>query len=393
MQFNKPNIQGLQDYLANSQSQGQGSEINWWSIPSGMSSIRVLPPWDPTGRIALGVYSHRIEYKDPDSNYTKYSWTCVDKTFGKQCNICAGLKRLQEAGITTTEYQPTSVTYYVNALVIYDPVYDNAVKMGRNPEGNAQKPYSLVVMRIPKTVYSWIVSQITSPLVGDITDPVNGCNIVITKEGTGINTRYSCTLSPEGRTAIPNEVLNSLELYNLDDIFSTGFDDDRINKMVDSLYRSASGIQQQAPQFQQQMPSYGNAPVYPNPVLPNPASVQTPHTTATQMYYPSVQLTSQQPVASSQPPWESPSTMSAPAGIPASPFGATPQNVAQPVQAPPTMQPSSPSPVTPTTVQAPVQPPVAPQVNLPKCYGQHNPSSVNCVVCPHEIECSQKAGN
>ena len=81
--------------------------------------------------------------------------------------------------------------------------------------------------------------------------------------------------------------------------------------------------------------------------------------------------------------------MSAPAGIPASPFGATPQNVAQPVQAPPMMQPSSPSPVAPTTVQ----PPVAPQVNLPKCYGQHNPSSVNCVVCPHEIECSQKAGN
>lgn len=389
MQFNKPNIQGLQDYLANSQSQGQGSEINWWSIPSGMSSIRILPPWDPTGRIALGVYSHRIEYKDPESNYTKYSWTCVDKTFGKQCNICAGLMRLQEAGITTTEYQPTSVNYYVNALVIYDPVYDNAVKMGRNPEGNAQKPYSLVVMRIPKTVYSWIVSQITSPLVGDITDPVNGCNIVITKEGTGINTRYSCTLSPEGRTAIPNEVLNSLELYNLDDIFSSGFDDDRINKMVDSLYRSASGIQQQAPQFQQQMPSYGNAPVYPNPVLPNPAGVQAPQTPATQMYYPPVQPTSPQPVASSQPPWESPSTMSAPAGIPASPFGATPQNVAQPVQAPSMMQPSSPSPVAPTTVQ----PPVAPQVNLPKCYGQHNPSSVNCVVCPHEIECSQKAGN
>lgn len=383
MQFNKPNIQGLQDYLANSQSQGQGSEINWWSIPSGMSSIRVLPPWDPTGRIALGVYSHRIEYKDPESNYTKYSWTCVDKTFGKPCNICAGLKRLQEAGITTTEYQPTSVNYYVNALVIYDPVYDNAVKMGRNPEGNAQKPYSLVVMRIPKTVYSWIVSQITSPLVGDITDPVNGCNIVITKEGTGINTRYSCTLSPEGRTAIPNEVLNSLELYNLDDIFSSGFDDDRINKMVDSLYRSASGIQQQAPQFQQQMPSYGNAPVYPNPVLPNSSGVQVSPNPATQMYYPSQQQTVVQ----------TPPVM--PTGIPTSPFGGapqSPQNVPQPVQAPQMMQPSTPSPVTPPSVQAPAQS-VAPQVNLPKCYGQHNPSSVNCVVCPHEIECSQKAGN
>lgn len=383
MQFNKPNLQGLQDYLTNSQSQGQGSDINWWSIPSGMSSIRVLPPWDPTGRIALGVYSHRIEYKEPESSYTKYSWTCVEKTFGKPCNICAGLKRLQEAGITTTDYQPTSVTYYVNALVIYDPVYDNAIKMGRTPEGNAQKPYSLVVMRIPKTVYSWIVSQITSPLVGDITDPMNGCNIVITKEGTGINTRYSCTLSPEGRTAIPNEVLNSLELYNLDDIFSTGFDDDRINKMVDSLYRSASGIQQQAPQFQQQMPSYGNAPVYPNPVMPNPASVQAPQTPATQMYYPSQQQTVVQ----------TPPVM--PTGIPTSPFGGapqSPQNVPQPVQTPQMMQPSTPSPVTPQTVQAPAQS-VAPQVNLPKCYGQHNPSSVNCVVCPHEIECSQKAGN
>lgn len=390
MQFNKPNLQGLQDYLANSQSQSQGSDINWWSIPSGMSSIRVLPPWDPTGRIALGVYSHRIEYKDPESNYTKYSWTCVEKTFGKPCNICAGLKRLQEAGITTTDYQPTSVTYYVNALVIYDPVYDNAIKMGRTPEGNAQKPYSLVVMRIPKTVYSWIVSQITSPLVGDITDPMNGCNIVITKEGTGINTRYSCTLSPEGRTAIPNEILTSLELYNLDEIFSTGFDDARIDKMVNSLCGSATGIQQQAPQFQQQVPSYGNAPVYPSTVVTNPAIIQTPMNPATHVYNPTPQT------AATQTPWAGlSSSQSAPAGIPTSPFGGVvhnPQNISQPVQAPPVMQPSSPSPVTPPVVQAPVQP-AAPQVNLPKCYGQHNPSSVNCVVCPHEIECSQKAGN
>lgn len=387
MQFNKPNIQSLQDYLANSQS--QDSDINWWSIPSGMSSIRVLPPWDPTGRIALGVYSHRIEYKDPESNYTKYSWTCVEKTFGKPCNICAGLKRLQEAGITTTDYQPTSVTYYVNALVIYDPVYDNAIKMGRTPEGNAQKPYSLVVMRIPKTVYSWIVSQITSPLVGDITDPTNGCNIVITKEGTGINTRYSCTLSPEGRTAIPNEVLNSLELYNLDEIFSTGFDDARIDKMVNSLSRSASGIQQQAPQFQQQVPSYGNAPVYPSAVVTNPAVIQTPMSPATHIYNPTPQT------AVTQTPRAGLSSQSAPAGIPPSPYGGVvydSQNISQPVQAPPVMQPSSPSPVTPPVVQEPVQP-AASQVNLPKCYGQHNPSSVNCVVCPHEIECSQKAGN
>jgi len=375
MQFNKPNLENLQNYM-NQQNQG-GSDINWWSFPSGTSSIRVLPPWDPTGRLALGVYSHRIEYKAPDSNFTKYSWTCVHRTFGKPCNICAGLERLREAGVSIDDYLPNTVTYYINALVMFDPAYDNASKMGRDTAGT-MAPYTHVLMRVPKTVYTWIVNQITSPLIGDITDPIQGIDIIVTKEGTGLSTKYSTTLSPQGKTSIPNEVLEKLELYNLDEVFGQGFEDDRVNPMVESLNRSATVMRQGIPQTQQSMggiPNYGQVP-------PQGYGMQQPQYNPVPPAVPQPQYT---PVQQSQ-------------TVPPSQYGGTvsqqPPQVSQPPQQPNTYQaPTSPTPPVNPVQQAP-QPPQMPQqtngVNYPKCYGQYNPSSVNCVVCGYEVECSQK---
>lgn len=361
-QFNKPNLDSLQDYMTNNQQSSTG-DVNWWNIPNGMSSIRVLPPWDPTGRIALGVFSHRIEYQDPESNYRKYSWTCVNRTFGKRCNICEGLERIKASGVSIDEYLPDTCTYYINALVIYDPAYDNAVKMGRDPKGT-QAPYSHVLMRIPKSVYTWIVSQITSPLVGDITDPQTGINLVINKEGAGLSTRYSTTLSPDGRTPIPPEVLNTLELYNLDEIFSSGFEDARVERMVASLNKSANYMHGGVPQVQQGVggiPNYG----YQQPSVPQPSAPQ---------YNPQIPQ--------------------APVGTPPIPTIPSPQytpvqnttTVPQPQYGAPTQRPAQ-----PTMPQAPVSTqPVPNQTQVPKCFGQYNPADVNCVVCGFEIDCSQK---
>lgn len=366
--FNKPNLQGLQDYL-NNNSQPQGDSIRWWSLPDGMCVIRILPPWDARGMIALPVYSHRITYNDPNSKYPKYTWTCVEKTFGKACNICRGLAQLRESGANTEQWDPTDRKFYANALVIHDPNY------GRVQDALA--PNTHVLLRLPKTVYDWIVSQITNPQIGDITDPQSGIDVMVTKTGKGLETKYACTLSPNGRTPIDPNVLSSLTLYDISDIFSTGFDDQRVEGLVNSLRSAATQMTAAMPQFQQQMNSnYPQIPQYQQYQAPMPPQYQAP---AAPVYQPP-----QQPQTPPAPPVSSPAqgfqgyqTQPQTPSVPASPYGSQvpPMAPPSPVQTPP-----SPAPVAPMT---------APQAtgSHPTCYGKYDQSSVTCVVCPHEVEC------
>ena len=388
MVYNKPNVENLQSYL-NNNSSGDGSTIKWWSLPQGTSMIRVLPPWDATGRVALEVYTHRIEYTEPGSRFTKYNWTCVNRTFGRPCNICQGLKEMRDAGISTDEWEANTRQFYINALVMSDPGW------GRSPD--ALMPGTHVLMRIPKTVYDWIVTQITNPQIGDITDVQTGIDVMVTRSGSGLNTTYSCTMTPNGRQPIDPNILNTLELYNLSEIFNTGFEDQRISNLVSSLKASASHIGQAIPQVQQQMniPQYQQPqqPVYRPPVVPAAPvpNMQTPNPPyqSPVMQQPQVQVPQyQQPMVTPPNPYNQPAI---PPQIPQQ--VAPQQQVYQPPIQPqqPSMQPAQVQSATPPVQSQQSPAPVNQPANTPKCYGQYNPSDVNCITCPYEIDCNKSS--
>lgn len=366
MKVYQPNVESMQSYLKDNASNYDGAR--WYNIPSGMCSIRILPPWDPTGRVALPVYSHRIEYQGKGMKFKKYSWTCVDRTFGKPCKICESLNQLKSVGVDVSEYEPSSRTFYVNAIVMYDPEYDRDSKMGKSPDQcGGTAPGTHVVMRLPKTLYDWLVAQITNPMVGDITSITNGIDVYITKEGSGISTSYSATLSPNGRTAIPQEYLDKIEsLYNLDDIFSTGFEDDVVEELSNHLKRSSnmlgSGISNMQEQMsgipqQIQIPNYQN-PVS-QPVVNQSQQVQMPvmpqfGVTNIPPQFGQVQVSSNHDTL---PPWDTSSN---------------PQ---------PAQQHSTPT----TNYQVP-------SGNQMECFGRYNPGDIKCVTCSQEVPCSKANG-
>lgn len=327
--YHQPNLENMQQYLSQ-ESEGRGDGPNWWSIPSGMSSVRILPPWDPSGRVSLPVYMHPIEYKGEGMNYTKYNWTCTNKTANKPCPICEGLAGLSAAGVDISNWEANRRQFYFNAIVMHDPTY--------NGKDKGTAPGTHVLMKAPKTFYDWIVAQITNPMIGDITSVTNGIDVYITKEGTGLGTSYSMTLSPNGRTAIPQEYLDKIQsLYNLDEVFSAGFEQKQIDELVAHLKKSAGVMNNTLPQMQQQMAGYNQAPTYNQFNTPAP----------------------QAPVA-------------------ASPFGGS--HIPTPPQPTAPVQPALPN-MQPATAEAPS--------NVPKCFGQYDSGNVNCVVCPVEIACSQ----
>lgn len=384
-----PNLANLQSYLNEEKSkQNYGDGPNWWSIPLGMSSVRILPPWDPSGRIALAVTMHPIEYQNSTMKYKKYNWTCVSKTFGKPCKICEGLQEMAAAGVDISKFEATRRQFYMNVIVMHDPRYQASIQAGKSPEqSEGVAPGTHVLMKTPKTIYDWVISQITNPMVGDITSLTQGIDVYITKEGSGLNTKYTPTLSPNGRTPVPQEYLSKIEsLYNIDEIFSTGFDDNLIAELVNHLKKSAGAIANNVPTMVNQMAGYPTPA--PAPAMAPPQMPIVYESTGVPPVAPPVPTPVPTPAMPPQytgtPPVQSP--------IAPSPFNGGGSGV------PPFTAPAGPNygtpaaaPVQPQAVPSPIPAPSSPtEMNLPKCFGQYNPQQVTCVVCPAEIPCSQR---
>lgn len=372
----QPNLDNMQQYLNEEQQKaqqrnGEGSSITWWSIPSGMSAIRILPPWDPTGRVALQAFMHPIEYQGPKMKYKKYNWTCVARTFGKPCKICEALQNLQASGVDISKMDSNRRQFYMNAIVMIDPRYQ------KNPnEGVA--PGTHVVVRAPKGLYDWVISQITNPMIGDITSLTNGIDIYVTKEGSGLGTQYIPTLSPNGRTAVPQEYLEKIEsLHNLDELFSTGWDDETITGLLSHLNGSANSIMNNMSNTIQQMAGYQTMPTTPQMSAPQVVPQVAPEVRNAPVNHLVNNPYNNAGVAPQ---------------VPTSPFVGNPVN--PPVQQSPAPIPTAPTAPAPVAFPGnPVEqtPPVnSPAGNAPKCFGQYNPSQVACVVCPFEIECSNR---
>lgn len=357
----QPNLENMQQYLKqeNERTSGEGGP-NWWSIPAGSSAIRILPPWDPTGRVALPVYMHPIEYQGPEMRYKKYNWTCVNRTFNKPCPICEGLAGLSSAGVDISEWEANRRQFYFNAIIMHDPTYNPQKKSGVAPGTH-------VLLKSPKTFYDWVIAQITDPMIGDITSVSNGIDIYVKKEGQGLGTTYTMTLSPNGRQPIPQEYLEKItNLYNLDDIFSAGFEQKQIDELVDHLRKSAGVIGTAVSGMQQQMAGYAPTP--------------------TPMTYP--------PIANTPAQFSAPNPMPTTAVNP-NPFSAGNPVLQTPPQSPDNNLPPWTAPAGPAYQSPTVTTPAVPQQtsgnssNLPKCFGQYDSGSVNCVVCPHEMDCAR----
>jgi hypothetical protein len=344
---------------------------------------------------------------------------------------------MSDAGVNVDNYGPWGKKFYFNALVMFDPIYDAQIKQGKRPEDiPGVAPGTHVLFKAPKTVYDWIISQITNPMIGDITDLNSGIDIYITKEGSGLNTKYTPTLSPNGRQPIAPELLQTIEnLYNPDEIFSKEFDEKIIDGLVDHIRKSAGMISTGVPGAVAGMagypsttaPAFGGTPVPPMaapvapqtykdpqgrdwvlvnnqwvpapPVAPTyaPAPPTVPQSSAPQPPIPQAPIppiTATVPPVAPNPPMPTPASTS----VPQTPIPSTPPlpvNQTAP-QATPQAPAASMVPQAPTIPQAPQAspptPPTAPSddnSNKPQCFGRYNATSVQCVVCPMEIACGQ----
>ncbi len=160
----------------------------------GKYQIRIMPPWSQQGLFAKFVKIHW------GVGLSQTIIACPDM-FGQPCPFCDTWARLR------TEYDK------------YKPDVDSARPARRyysNVVNLATPQLGVLAYSYGKTVYKLLKDLQDSGQYGDITNPMNGCDIHLTRSGTG--RQVQDTIYPN-RDATPLQDPNWLDqMFNLDDI-------------------------------------------------------------------------------------------------------------------------------------------------------------------------------
>lgn len=199
----------LKALLAKRKTERQAKEaqnIKTVKLQDGKSRIRVLPGWrdgDPTYYHDFGV--HWI--KAPGESKPQAVYLCVEKTYGRHCDICAAIGEGIRNSADDTVIQALKDSNAAGRVLI-----NALIKSGAEPE----KP---VVLELPSTV----ASQIEDTLITYLDDGVNvldldeGHDFIVERTGKGIGTRYSVNVAPKA-SAVNKKVMT--EITNLDQYVS-----------------------------------------------------------------------------------------------------------------------------------------------------------------------------
>lgn len=193
----------IQDLIAAKQKEmaAKKSRQNTLKPQPGVHSYRILPSWrgEGEGQFWHDMGMHFVKTEESGSKPAAV-YICTEKTFGKPCDVCDAItkslavssndkmtERLKEAR--------SSQRYLMNVLHLTGP-----------------EPTKVQVLEVGTGVFQDVCNLINE--YGDITDIVNGIDIKIKREGSGLDTEYSVLPAAKSQP-VPKAVLANLT--NLDE--------------------------------------------------------------------------------------------------------------------------------------------------------------------------------
>ncbi len=168
-------------------------------IPMGKHKFRILPAHPdlgPGGDFWADFGQHYI--KDLEDK-TKAVYVCVDKTFGRPCGVCHAL---ETAGRSVTDDREVKA--------ITDSQCKRAEIMLNVLHLNGDKPTVPQILQMTPSTFAKVLDLVEE--YDDITDLQKGTDLIITREGSGLNTEYS--VQP-ARTSAPVDASVLSNMTNL----------------------------------------------------------------------------------------------------------------------------------------------------------------------------------
>lgn len=215
-------------------AKGGGNRQRAYDIPDGQNRFRLLPGWrenDPTFFHPFGQHFVPSLNASPDGKDIAAVHVCSWRTFmegGKRvpcptCSMVYAADKLDLPEVVKAKLRRARSTqrYLVNAL-----------------HRNGAEPNKPVMMSLPKTLWEQIFgdSDGNAGLIGMYGYPIDlaeGYDIIITKSGTGLTTKYRADFAPNSQP-VPASVLK--ELVNIDEFVKSNVgSDDVVNRGLSAI--------------------------------------------------------------------------------------------------------------------------------------------------------------
>jgi len=199
---------------------------NFWSPDDGTSNIRLMPPWSDGGEeFEREVWMHWNVGKGA----TQMTFVCPVKTpnvVGStgECPICNHVANLRATDDPADEEIAEKIRakprYYTNIIDNEDPVFVQADVDNwktRQKDKSTQCPFSvgdtkIQVFNFGPMIYEKLLKMF-SELQMDLTDMVDGYDVLITKSGKDMGTKYDAMVKPPAK---PVKIIGTLRLADLD---------------------------------------------------------------------------------------------------------------------------------------------------------------------------------
>lgn len=188
---------------AKKQSIAAGNRRKTIKFGDGSRRYRILPGWRKGDEQFWHDFGQHFVKNAAGEMQAVYM--CADKTFGKPCTVCDAIR----AGIKTATDEGTINT--MKEALATGRVLVNAVQLGDG--GN---PDEVHILEMPPSVFGQIVEIIgewaeagEQPL-----DPVTGKDLIVSRSGSGKNTKYIVQVAAKG-TKLSPALLG--KLHNLDE--------------------------------------------------------------------------------------------------------------------------------------------------------------------------------
>lgn len=189
----------MQDILAKARQKSNANNKQRLSKPpAGKSTWRILPGWNPK-EPNMFFHPYGQHYvKDLEGNI-KAVLVCPDKTFDKPCEVCEMISAAMKNAPDDETRNKISESRANQQFIM------NAVRVD-NPDGKVH------ILGVGSMLFNAIIESLEE--YEDMLDPNEGNDLIIQREGTGLNTKY--TLTP--RAASKSKPVDASLLQQMHDL-------------------------------------------------------------------------------------------------------------------------------------------------------------------------------
>lgn len=201
---------GIQDLVKRTKAQQaakKAANLRTLKPQPGKHTYRILPTWrlktmpEECKKEAQPFWhDFAMHWVRTEKNGKPTAYICLDKTFGADCPVCAAIGR----GISASDDDAT-------VELLKDANASQKYLFNVLHRSSTDKPNEVQILEVGNKIFEQVLEFVSE--YGDITDLNDGMDLIITREGSGLDTKYTVLPAAKHKPVDKGIIEN---LYDLD---------------------------------------------------------------------------------------------------------------------------------------------------------------------------------